>query len=55
MRNNISMDLANQVSIHEAGHYIVGRVLGFKVGEISIKLLFPDGFAGGCSIELYKK
>ena len=47
--------LAKQVALHEAGHYIVGRVLGFEVGEIKIRIMFANGFAGGTEITLLQK
>lgn len=35
--------LGVEVAMHEAGHYIVGRALGFKMGYISVSLLDLNG------------
>jgi hypothetical protein len=42
--------LAMPVALHEAGHYIVGRVHGFEVGELKAKVLYPDSFIGSTQI-----
>ncbi|MBT1705555.1 hypothetical protein KK060_19850 [Fulvivirgaceae bacterium PWU20] len=36
---------------HEAGHYLVAKLLGFKTHGISIKVHFPIGHEGGSTIE----
>jgi hypothetical protein len=44
-------DLAVRVGLHEAGHHVVGRALGFKTGSCSIKIIGPvDEHIGGTEI-----
>lgn len=45
--------IVKQVAQHEAGHYVVARVLGFKVGEISLMMTdFRGGHEAGSTIGL---
>lgn len=45
----------NSIGRHEAGHYIVARALGFKVGSISICItdLISNGHAASSEIKLH--
>lgn len=50
--------LARAVAQHEAGHYIVGRVLGFKTGALTIQLLNTGhglGHKGEAEITLHEE
>jgi len=45
--------LAKLVGRHEAAHYVVGRVLGFKTGDCTLMIIGPiNGHSGGAEIEL---
>lgn len=49
---------AQSVARHEAGHYVVGRVLGFQTGDITIQLFYTfqgPGHKGGASITLHEE
>lgn len=43
-------DTVLRVAKHEAGHYIVARVLGFKTGEISLTMLDMNGGHSASSV-----
>lgn len=46
-------ETALRVAKHEAGHYIVSKVLGFEAGVISLRLLdLIGGHSGGAEIKL---
>ena len=45
-------ELAKRVARHEAGHYIAGRVLGFRMNGIEIALYARGGYKGGAEIYL---
>jgi hypothetical protein len=40
------------VTRHEAGHYIVGRVLGFRMNGLNVMLRERGGYSGGAKIQL---
>jgi hypothetical protein len=39
--------IIQEIGRHEAGHYIIGRCLGFKMNQITIQLLDPTGAHSG--------
>jgi hypothetical protein len=45
-------ELAKRVAKHEAGHYIAGRVLGFRMNGLEVKLHARGGYSGGAEIHL---
>lgn len=45
--------LACRVAQHEMGHYVVARALGFRTGDVSIKIIGPiDGHHGTAAVTL---
>lgn len=45
-------DTARALAQHEMGHYVVGRVLGYRTGEVSIELVDWNHYRGGAAIFL---
>jgi len=53
--SNALRDRALRVALHEFGHYVAARTLGFRTGEVTIQLHFELGgiaHRGGAKIEL---
>jgi len=43
---------ARPVAQHEMGHYVAARVLGFRTGEVSVTVQWPDGHHGAATVTL---
>lgn len=46
--------IARQVALHEAGHYVAARVLGFKTGDLELTMQDGGGHHASCDIKLYQ-
>lgn len=45
-------EIARKVARHEMGHYVVATVLGFRTGDVTLRLIGMDGHHGGTAVTL---